>query len=236
MKYIKLNKNWNAEPNAPELKISSTENGLELSFLLNSFTYEHIEEGEMGKLTLYEAYAYRLDSTNDEAYLQGRFRYKNDQLPWGEFYEILDSRWDRDFPADKIILNQSVNKKKIRHFIFFLRDCIFECLASDFKFSFIHDTSDILEEKYPKGYLNHYVAMFASVFDKPSVDNFKIYTDLYLQMESKKEFIALKNELANIKKNNDLNLFLKYANDFQLAEFRMKQLNDMIKVIENYKL
>jgi len=55
-------------------------------------------------------------------------------------------------------------------------------------------------------------------------------------MESKKEFIDLKNELKNIRKNNDLYLYLKYANDFQLADFGMKQLNDMIKVIENYKV
>ncbi|MCK3684169.1 hypothetical protein [Maribellus sp. YY47] len=236
MKYIKQNKNWNAEPNAPRLAISQSENWLELSFLLNSFTFEHIDEGETGKLAFFEAYAYRLDSTNDEAYQQGKFRFKNSQLPWGEFYELIDSKGDRDFPADKIVVDESVSKKKIRHFIFFLRDGIFECLANDFKFSFIHDTSDILEEKYPKGYLNHYIAMFASVFDKPSVDNFKTYTDLYLQMESKKEFADLKNELKNIKRNNDLNLYLKYANDFQLADFGRKQLDDMIKVIENYKV
>lgn len=50
MKYIKLNKNWNAEPNAPEPKISITEEGLELSFFLNPFAFEHIEEDEIGKV------------------------------------------------------------------------------------------------------------------------------------------------------------------------------------------
>lgn len=236
MKYIKQNRNWNAEPNATELEVSLAENGLLLSFQLDPFAFEHIDEGQTGRLAFFDAHAYRLDATNEEDYRQGKFRYKNDRLPWGEFYELIDSKWERDFPSDRIIVNELFSKKQIRHFIFFLRDGIFECLAGDFKFSFIHDTSDILETKYPKGYLNHYIAMFASVFDKPSVENFKTYTDLYLQMENKKEFTDLKNELKNIRKNKDLNLYLKYANDFQLADFGMKQLNDMIKVIENYKV
>ncbi|MFV0592508.1 MAG: hypothetical protein ACK5M7_14060 [Draconibacterium sp.] len=236
MKYIKQNKNWNAEPNSPNPKILPTESGVELSFLLNSFVFEHIDEGETGKLTFYDVHAYRLDSTNNEAYHQGKFRYKNEQLPWGEFYELTDSEWDRDFPSDKIIVNKSFEKKKIRHFIFFLHDCIFECLATGFQFRFMHNASNLLYEKYPKAYLNHYITMFASVFDKPSADNFKVYTNLYLQMEGKKEFEDLKNELKIVKQNHDLNLYLKFANDFQIADFGIKQLNDMVKVIESYKV
>lgn len=118
MKYIKLNKNWNAEPNAPDPKISSIENGIELSFFLNP-VFEHIDNDETGKLEFYQVYAYRLGSTNEEGYFQGQFRYKNDQLPWGEFYELFDSKWDKDFPDDSIVLNESILKKEMRHFLFF---------------------------------------------------------------------------------------------------------------------
>jgi hypothetical protein len=236
MKYTKLNKNWNAEPNAPEPKISSIENGIELSFLLNASVYEHIDDGEIGSLEFQNVYAYRMDSTSKEGYLQKQFRFKNDQLPWGEFYELSNSKWSGDFPDDKIVLDESIDKKDIRHFILFLPNNIFECFATAYRFEYKNNLAEILEEKYPKGYLNHYLAMFASQFDKPSIDNFRMYTDLYIQMESKKEFSDLKNELKNIKKNNDLNLYLKYANDIEIANFGNKQLNDMIKVIETYKV
>lgn len=109
-------------------------------------------------------------------------------------------------------------------------------MATDYQFNFGNNISDILDEKYPKGYLNHYITMFASQFDKPSTDNFMIYTDLYIQMEGKKEFEGLKNEIKNIKKNNDLNLYLKFANVYEMVDFKTKQLEDMIKVIENFKM
>lgn len=234
MKYIKLNKNWNAEPNTPEPKISTTEGEIVLSFFLNPFVFEHIDKDEIGRLEFNNVYAYRFDPTNDQEYRRGQFRFLNDQLPWGEFYELKDSKWDLNFPDDKIVLNDKINKKEIRHFIFFFRDNIFECLATDYQFIYDNHTTANLDEKYPKGYLNHYIAMFVSLFDKTSIDNFKTFTNLYIQMEGKPEFVALKAELKNIQKNNDLNLYLKYANSFVIENFGSKQLNEMIKVIENY--
>jgi hypothetical protein len=55
-------------------------------------------------------------------------------------------------------------------------------------------------------------------------------------MESKKELANLKAELIKIKQNNDLQLYLKFANRFGLPNFSMQQLNEMIKVIEQYKI
>ncbi len=236
MKYIKLNKNWNAEPNAPDPVVSKTDEGIELTFLLNPFVYQHIDDDDTGTLEFFDVYAYRLGSTNDEGYFRGQFRFKNEQLPWGEFYELIDSKWKKDFPDDKVILDDSIKKSKLRHFIFFLRDETFECLALDYHFTFTDKISDELEKKYPKGYLNHYFAMFASQFDKPTLDNYKTYTDLYIQMEGKDEFVDLKKELKIIKTNNDLDSYLKIANYFEIENFGIEQLNEMIKVIETYKI
>lgn len=236
MKYIKLNKNWNAEPNAPNPVISRTDEGIALTFLLNSMVYQHIDDDDKGTLTFFDVYAYRLGVTDNEGYDHGQFRFKKEQLPWGEFYELIDSKWKNDFPEDKVILDDSINKNKLRHFIFFLRDKTFECLALDYQFAFTDKVSDELEIKYPKGYLNHYLAMFTSQFDKPTLDNYKMYTDLYIQMEGKDEFINLKKELKNIKMNNDLDSYLKFANYFEIENFGIEQLNEMIKVIETYKV
>ena len=45
----------------------------------------------------------------------------------------------------------------------------------------------------------------------------------------------LKFEINSIQKNDDLNLYLKYANSFEIENFGIKQLTEMLKVIENYK-
>lgn len=207
-----------------------------MTFLLNPFVYQHIDEGEKGTLAFFGVYAYRSGATNEEGYNRGEFRFKNEQLPWGEFYELADSKCKNDFPDDKVILNDSINQNKLRHFIFFLRDETFECLALDYQFTFMDKVTDALEIKYPKGYLNHYLAMFSAQFDKPTIENYNVYTDLYIQMEGKDEFIDLKKELKNIKMNNDLDAYLKVANYFEIEHFGIEQLNEMIAVIETYRI
>jgi hypothetical protein len=235
MKYIKLNKNWSAQPNVPQPHVTKTGEGIDLTFFLNPLLFQHIDEDDKGTLKFLDVYAYRLGATGEEGYNRGEFRYKNAQLPWGEFYELLGSNWKNDFPDDKQIINEKANKSKLRHFIFFLKEETFECLAIDYQYAFLDKISEALEVKYPKGYLNHYLAMFSSQFDKPTIENYKMYTDLYLQMQSKKEFAEVKKEVKSIKANNDLDSYLKIANYFGIERFEMKQLKDMIKVIETYK-
>ena len=235
MKYIKLNKNWNAQPNVPQPHVTTTDEGIDLTFFLNPLPFQHIDEDDKGTLKFLDVYAYRLGATGEEGYNRGEFRYKNAQLPWGEFYELLGSNWKNDFPDDKQVINEQANKSKLRHFIFFLKEETFECLAIDYQYAFVDIISEALEVKYPKGYLNHYLAMFTSQFDKPTIENYKMYTDLYLQMQSKKEFAEVQKEVKSIKANNDLDSYLKIANYLGMERFEMKQLKEMIKVIETYQ-
>ncbi len=236
MKYEKLNINWNADPNSPMPKISRIDDGISIKFYLNSFIYEHIGKEDKGLIKFYNVYKYRLGTTNDEGYFYGQFRYKNDQLPWGEFYQLEDSDWLKDFPDDEIILNDTIDHKELRHFIFFFKDETFECIASDFYFSYLNSISEKVDKKYPKGYLSHYLAMFTSNFNTPSIDNFNTYLDLYIQMEGMDELIGVKDEIKKIKNSNDLGLFLKLANESGIENFGTQQLNELIKVIENYKV
>jgi len=93
-----------------------------------------------------------------------------------------------------------------------------------------------MEEKYPKGYFRHYLVMFFQTFDTPAIERYEIYNDLYIQMESKKEFNGVKSEIKAIKSNNDMDLFLKFANRIGNVYFKREHLNAMIKTIENYKI
>ena len=52
--FIHLNKEWNAEPNAPHPRVKIDGSTLELSFLLNPWAYTAFE-GEVGAITLWDA-------------------------------------------------------------------------------------------------------------------------------------------------------------------------------------
>lgn len=136
MKYRKLNIDWNAEPNAPGVKLQVNENEIKLEFLLNPFAYDNVSEKDKGELIFNDCFKYSFNSCNDEGYFLGQYRYKNDQLPWGEFYE-LQHDWEKDFHPDFRMLNSQIKKDGLRHFIFFFRDNTFECVAKDFKFSYL---------------------------------------------------------------------------------------------------
>ncbi len=234
MKYIKLNKIWNVEPSSKEHILLVEDDVIKLTFPLDYTNYQHIDLGDEGILEFSDVYAYRIFRASEEEYNHGQFRFKNNQLSWGEFYELIDSKWEKDFPNDKIILNDTVKRKNLRHFIFFLKSEIIECLSSDFSFTFNDTISNLLDDKYPKGYLNYYLAMFANQFNKPTIDNYKVFTDLYIQLTSKNELVNLKTEIKSILKNNDLGFFLKIANYKAIENFGIEQLNDMIKVIEKF--
>ncbi|AEA45787.1 hypothetical protein [Fluviicola taffensis] len=234
MKYTKLNKNWNVAQSETEPEISVEEIGLGFRFHLNHLQFPHIDEGDKGILKFQEVYAYNLEPINQEEYEQGKFRFKNEELPWGKFYELPNSSWRKDFSADKVVVNNSLKATKLKHFIFFLPNHIFECIAGEYRFQFECVAAEKLEERYPKGYFNHYLALFAVHFDQLNIGSYKVYTNLYIQLEGKKEFELLKEEIKTIKANKDVDAYVKIANYSELPNFGRKQLDEMIKVIETY--
>lgn len=234
MKYTKLNKNWQVAPQVTEVPVSVTDDLLELTFELDADSFPHIDEGDKGICTFSEVYAYRIVSMNREEYENGAFRFKKDQLPWGALYEWSGSTWKSDFPSDKIVVNDSLKGTKLKHFVLFLPDWIVECLAAEVRFRFDYAVAEVLEEKYPKGYFNHYLALFSAHFNQLNVDSYKVYTNLYVQLEGKKELEGLKEELKKIKSNQDVDSYVKIANHSGIPNFGRKQLDEMIRVVEGY--
>jgi len=133
MKYKKLNIDWNAEPNAPEVKLKIEGDKLKISFYLNPFIYDNVYDEDKGELIFTDCFKYSFNSCNDTGYYLGQYRYNDDILPWGEFYE-LQHDWEKDFHKDFEILNPLHDKEQLRHFIFFFRDNTLECIARDFEF------------------------------------------------------------------------------------------------------
>ena len=135
MKYERLNIDWNAEPNAPEPNLTVENGNVVIKFYLNYFLYEQFSEGDIGKLTFTNCKKFDFNNVNDERYFSGKYRYSENDLPWGDFYKILTS--ENDFPKNPEITEINRNVKNLNHYIFFFRDNTFECLAENYKFEII---------------------------------------------------------------------------------------------------
>lgn len=85
--FLRLNTDWNAEPNAPELSVAVDGSTVDLSFYLNPFAY-HANEDEMARLIFTRCSRWRRDGTNDEGWFAGRGRFAKVAPAWGEFYEL----------------------------------------------------------------------------------------------------------------------------------------------------
>jgi hypothetical protein len=130
--FVRLNFDWNAEPNAPEAKVDVAGATVVLRFVLNPWLYQQFVEEQRGSLTFAECRRWRLGSTNDEGWFMGRCRYSGIAPEWGEFYEIVGDDLKRDVPLDWH--RTGPDKPGARHFLFYLKDSTFECLAMDWSF------------------------------------------------------------------------------------------------------
>lgn len=228
MKLTKLNINWKASEAQPEIEIVSGEDKLLFNFELDAKGYNHVNSGDKATISFKEVYAYRLLKNNTS------FRYNPGDFNPGDFYELRNAEPNSNFPSDKIVVNEDLLKAKLNHYLLLAEWGIFECLAKGFQLIYHDGVEEALEERYPKGYLNHFIAMFSSQFNKPIKDNFIVFTDLYIQMEGRKEFASLKSEISRIKSQKDEMLYVRFANHYPLPGFELKQLQEMFQVIEGF--
>jgi hypothetical protein len=130
--FLKLNDDWNAEPNAPAPEIEQSDSTIVLRFYLNPWLYPRFLEEEVGALIFVGCSRWRLGPTNDEGWYMGQCRYSRIAPEWGELYEIIGDDPVRNAPNDwrRIAPDASGD----RHFLFYLRDGTFECMAADWSF------------------------------------------------------------------------------------------------------
>lgn len=143
MKFTKLNDNWNADPNAPYPTIEISDSDAIVSFHLNTIAFPQFIEGvDIGRLVFYNCLQYTLHPLNDEGfYVFGQSRYKQFGVEWGEFYLVEESDWQESFP-NPIIINNEIDPKICKHYLFYFRDETFECIAESYEFS-INPTKQI---------------------------------------------------------------------------------------------
>lgn len=126
--FNQLNHGWNAEPNAPDPVVEVQGTTARLSFFLNPYQYQAGAD-EVAELTFTGTAKWRLGPTNDEGWHRGQCRYSGVAPRWGHLYEILGEDAVRSAPLDW----QSVPSggSNGRHFLFYLRDETFECMADE---------------------------------------------------------------------------------------------------------
>ncbi len=130
--FTKLNEDWNAEPNAPEPKVTVNGDDVIVEFYLNAFQYKQFEEEDKGIIKFKNSRRYRLGKVNDEGWYLGQCRFSKLAPDWGEFYKIDGDILEDKCPNDWIILDK--NKIGRSHFLFYFRDEEFECDADDWEF------------------------------------------------------------------------------------------------------
>ena len=128
-RFTKLNFGWNAEPNAPEPKVTVQGSDVWLDFLVNPFQFREFSEDETLRLCFRNVVRWRLGETNDEGWYRGQCRFSEDAPAWGEFYEVKGDLKLEAAP-DWVELRPP-GEHGTRHFLFYLRDETFECTAED---------------------------------------------------------------------------------------------------------
>ena len=92
------------------------------------------------------------------------------------------------------------------------------------------------KDKYPDGYIQHYLAMYSVHQKRFCQDNFESQNRMYVDCEGKEEFLNLRNKVIKAKQQENLGWFLRMAIFYQIEDIDLESLNRMFEAIENFKV
>lgn len=124
--FEQLNLGWNAQPNAPAVKVMVRGADLTLAFDPNAYQFPDYISVSRIVLTFRDCWRYRFGTVNDEGWYRGQCRFSRSAPSWGEFYEVSGDL-KLDAVSDWVILSEE--RVDAKHFFFYFRDREFECDA-----------------------------------------------------------------------------------------------------------
>jgi len=130
--FRQLNDGWNAEPNAPDPKVTIEGQDVIVSFRMNPFQFPEFGSEDVGRIRFVSCQRYRLGETNDEGWYLGQCRFSKRAPNWGEFYEVGGDLRLEECSDDWVTVGSA--RQMSRHFLFYFRDDTFECDALDWEF------------------------------------------------------------------------------------------------------
>lgn len=125
--FKRLNENWNANPNAPDLCVEQDGETLLATMKPNPYLYHQYEGVTKIILKFYDCAMYRVTPANDHGWYAGQCRFSRHAPSWGEFYEISGNTKDDVEPTPWV----KMAGRGERHFHFYLRDETLEVKALD---------------------------------------------------------------------------------------------------------
>lgn len=143
--FLKQDIPFEAEPNVAVPHVEMTDEGLILDFAIRGFAANDYGSDSHAKILFTEVIMYRVGDPNDEGfYLFGGYPGRvNDSiysrkvfpnLDFGCFYKVENVNWKKDLLGKvTCILDQNYSEKVgFSHFVFFMKDGTFECVAKDY--------------------------------------------------------------------------------------------------------
>ncbi len=124
-KFKRLNEDWNAHPNAPNLRLEQSGQTLLARMKPNPYVVRRYEKIAEITITFGGCAKYRVTPVNDEAWYGGQCRFSGLAPSWGEFYEISGNTRDDLEPSAWIEIGGSGTC----HFHFYLKDETLEVKA-----------------------------------------------------------------------------------------------------------
>lgn len=130
----RLNANYESDPNVAIPLLGLYNDELTLIFALNYFTFPY-KEDEKGRIKFSKCAAIRIGGPNDEGFLRNQHPLWNASLgsvKWHSFYEVMGTPTEHfeAFYKNGALMESA---KNLRHFVFFMKEATFECLAESYK-------------------------------------------------------------------------------------------------------
>jgi hypothetical protein len=85
---------------------------------------------------------------------------------------------------------------------------------------------EVLEERYPDGYFDHYIAMFQSEVNE---DGFREHANMYIMIEGLDEFKKLVDEILLIEEKNDWEMFVDLAREYDKEYLNLEKIKSLAK-------
>lgn len=142
IKLIKINRDYASDPNLAIPMLRIYDNWISLHFPLNYYIFP-FHENSKAIIRFENCLMFRSGDPNDEGFYgkNNNTRWKYEDFSYVEvddFYVVENSDWQTNFGPDAYI-NQnlmkdlSIPKEKYKHFVFFMKEGTFECVATDYK-------------------------------------------------------------------------------------------------------
>lgn len=142
VRFKKIDLPFEPEPNVARPYIKKNNNDIELKFAIKNLDWSE----EFRSMIFKNCIKYRIGSPNEDGFYSYGIEenVKNDSiyykknfpnLEFNTFYEVQGIPWKETLPGKETVIVQNIDAEQLnfKHYVFFMKDGTFECLADKFE-------------------------------------------------------------------------------------------------------